>query len=93
MGTQAHRNDARYPGNVTILYPLHPLFQQEFEVFRLHRLDCGEYVEVQLWQRRLGIPRWMTQQERVEALTLGVDPLCSRGALLQLANRLEQSGL
>jgi hypothetical protein len=35
----------------------------------------------------------MTQPERVEALTLGVDPRCSLDALLQLAKRLEQSGL
>ena len=90
---QPHRHDARYPGKVTVCYPLHPLHSRELEVFRLYRLDCGPHVEVQLEQRRLAIPLWMTEQDLVESLTLGVDPRCSRQALLRLAKLLEQAGL
>lgn len=87
------RNDARYPGRVTVFYPLHPLHLQELEVFRPRRLDGGQHVEVQLQQRRLAIPLWMTRQEQVERLTLGRDPRCSPEALLQLTRLLQQAGL
>ena len=93
MGLRARRNDARYPGKVTVFYALHPLHLQELEVFRPHRLDGGQHVEVQLPQRRLAIPLWMTRQEQVECLTLGLDPRCSQEALLRLARLLQQVGL
>jgi hypothetical protein len=35
----------------------------------------------------------MTQGDLVEGLTLGLDPQCSREALLELAELLQQSGL
>lgn len=74
-------------------YPLHPQYGQELEVFRPHHLDGGQHVEVQLPLRRLAIPLWMVDQECVQGLTLGVDPRCSREALLQLAGLLQQTGL
>jgi hypothetical protein len=76
-----------------VFYPLHPLHQQELDVFRPHRLDGGQHLEVQLQHRRLAIPLWMTQRHRVERLTFGVDASCSREALLQLAELLQQSAL
>ena len=90
---EARPNNARYLGRITVLYPLHPLQGREVDVFHSHRLDDRLHVEVQLEQRRLVIPLWMTDADRVEAMTLGVDPACSCQALLRLAKLLELSGL
>ena len=89
MAFQGLRHGARYLGQVSVFYPLHPRAGGEFRVFRIHR-GC---VEVFLNRGRLGIPQWMTDEQRCLTMTYGLQPRCSVRALRELRRLLQQADL
>jgi hypothetical protein len=90
---KSHRNDARYPGNVTIHYPFHPFHGRELPVSR--RFGTGEtlHFELQADDRRVLVPAWMTDVDWCRQLTAGDEPRASTAALLQLARLLNAANL
>ena len=93
-GIQSVRNDAPYPGKVTIHYPLHPFFGQSgLAVVRRYGSGKAEQFEVQGPGRRVAVPAWMTDPDRCQAMTCGFEPRCSLTSLLQLVALLDASGL
>jgi hypothetical protein len=88
------QNDARYPGKVTIHYPLHPFHgQKDLAVIRRFGSGRVEQVEVDTGQRRQLVPAWMTNQGRCEQMSIGSEPHCSLSALWELMALLRTSGL
>ena len=87
------QNDARYPGKVTVYYPLHPFHGGgELPVVRRHGGGRIEQVEVETATRRQVLPLWMTNQDRCQQLSVSADPRCSLTALWELAALLWGSG-
>jgi hypothetical protein len=87
------QNDARYPGSLTVYYPLHPFHGGgELPVVRRYGNGRVEQVEVETSRRRQVLPLWMTNQDRCRQLSVGVDPRCSLPALWELAALLRASG-
>lgn len=86
-------NDARYPSNLTIRYPFHPLFGRELPVAR--RFGAGEILrfELQADDRCVLVPAWMTDAGTCRDLTAGDEPRVSIGALLQLGDLLKSADL
>ena len=81
----ASQNDARYPGKVTIYYPLHPFHGGgELPIVRRYGSGRVEQVEVETPDRRQVLPHWMTSQDRCQQLSVGADPRCSLTALWEL---------
>jgi hypothetical protein len=78
---------------VTIFYPLHPFHGgSELPVVRRYGNGRVEQVEVETASRRQVLPRWMTNQDGCQQLSLGADPRCSLTALWELAALLHTSG-
>ncbi len=88
------QNDARYPGKVTIYYPLHPSYGQcDLQVSR--RFGCGRVaqLEVQIGARCQLVPAWMADPECCQHMSLGTEPHCSLPALWELIALLRACGL
>lgn len=86
------QNDARYPGKVTVIYPLHPFHGRgELPVVRRYGSGRAEQVEVETASRRQIVPLWMTDEDRCQRLSVGADPRCSLTALWELIALLQTS--
>jgi len=90
---KSHHNDAHYPGNVTIHYPLHPFHGREFPVSRLFGTGETLRFELQTDDCRVLVPAWMTDADRCRQLTAGDEPRASVTALLQLGRLLNAADL
>jgi hypothetical protein len=87
------RNDARYPGKVSVWYPYHPLYGiQDLSVVRHFGCHDVRYVELAA-QKRQAVPAWMLDQERCALMTYGLQPATDLAALLELADWLQAQGL
>jgi hypothetical protein len=86
-------NDARYPGNLTIHYPLHPFCGQELPVSRQFGIGDALQFELRASDRRVFVPAWMTDPDRCRQLTSGCEPRCSMASLLKLVALLRTAGL
>ncbi len=83
------RRDARYPGTVTVYYPLHPLYGRgELPVHRRYGIGEVEQVEVKTGAGRQAVPVWMTDEQQCRHMTLGLDPRCSLASLSKLLSLL-----
>ena len=90
---QPTRDDARYPGKVSVWYPYHPLYGvHDLSVVREFGCWDVQYVELAA-QKRQAIPAWMLDQERCAQMTCGLQPTVDLAALLELANWLQAQGL
>jgi hypothetical protein len=90
---KSRRNDARYPGSVTIHYPLHPFYGQEFPVARGFGTDNALQFELQADDRRVLVPAWMTDVDRCRQLTADGDLHASMFALLELVDLVQKADL
>jgi hypothetical protein len=94
-------NDARYtPGgskiqkSVVVHYPLHPLYGRgDLRVCRRRGVGILEHIEVEFDQQQQAIPRWMTDEEFCQRLTIGCIPQVSVTALLELLSLLNATPL
>ena len=84
------QNDARYLGQITVFYPLHPLFGRDDLSIR-RRLGTGrvEQIEIDTKARRQFVPSWMANQDVCGYLSISSEAYCSVPALLELAALLE----
>ena len=88
------RNDARYPSEVIVHYPLHPLFGRgKLPVCRRRGIGNVEHVEVQADDVRQAIPLWMTDEQLCSRLTIGIEACCSLTAFLELLSLLRSTEL
>ena len=88
------RNDARYPSEVIVHYPLHPFFGRgKLPVVRRYGIGNVEHVEVQVNDVCHAVPVWMTDERFCGRMTIGFDPFCSLTALLQLLSLLGSAEL
>ena len=85
--------DARYPGIVRIQYSLHRFYGQEFPVVGRYRFAGRLSWEIDLGDRRVQIPAWMTDASFCSQLTWGVDAACSVDSLFELLSLLQSQGL
>ncbi len=86
--------DARYPGIITIEYPLHPLFGRQFEVSRRFRWGGVLFFGIDLGNgTRASIPEWMTRRDECAQLRCGVDPVCCLSALREVLALVDQRDL
>jgi hypothetical protein len=88
------QNDARYLGQISVFYPLHPFFGRD-DVSIRRRLGTGrvEQIEIESNGRRQFIPTWMTNQDACGRLSISSEAYCSVPALLELAALLESCDL
>jgi len=87
------RNDARYPGKVSVWYPYHHLFGVgDLSVVRQFGFRNVKYVELAA-QKRQAVPAWMLDQDRCAEMTYGLQPAADMAALLELADWLQAQGL
>ena len=78
---------------MTVFYPLHPFCGGgEFRIVRRFGNGRVEQLEVETATRRQLLPHWMTNEDRCQQLSVGVDPRCSLTALWELAALLHASG-
>ncbi len=88
------RNDARYPSEVIVHYPLHPLFGRgKLPVCRRRSVENVEHVEVQFTDVRQAVPVWTIDEQLCGHLTIGFEPSCSLTALLELLSLLHSAEL
>jgi hypothetical protein len=86
--------DARYPGIITIEYPLHPLFGRQFNVARRFRWGGALIFGIDLGNgMRASIPEWMTRRDECAQLRCGVDPVCCLSALREVLALVDQRDL
>ena len=88
------RNDARYPSDAIVHYPLHPLYGRSALPIR-RRLGTGgtEQLDLEVGQQRQVAPAWMTDEQLCARMTVGFDPRCSMPALLELLSLIQSTDL
>lgn len=88
------RNDARYPSEAIVHYPLHPFHGRGALPIR-RRLGTGstEQLDLEVGQQRQVVPAWMTDEQLCARMTIGFDPRCSMAALLELLSLIQSAGL
>ena len=84
------QNDARYLGQITVFYSLHPLFGRDDLSIR-RRLGTGrvEQIEIDTKARRQFVPTWMTNQDACGQLSISSEAFCSVPSLLELVALLD----
>jgi hypothetical protein len=90
---KATHNDARYPGNASIQYPLHPCYGQDLLIARRFGAGTVQQFELQAADRRVLVPVWMLDLDRCRQMTRGDEPRCSLTSLLQLVALLRSTDL
>jgi len=90
---KATRNDARYPGKISVWYPYHPFYGiHDLSVVR--EFGCGDVKYVELAAReRQAVPAWMLDQDRCAQMTYGLQPAADLAVLLELTDWLQAQGL
>jgi hypothetical protein len=85
--------DARYRGNATIHYPLHPFYGQDLPIAR--QFGTGNVRQVELWanDRRVLVPAWMTDLDACRQMTAGCEPRAAMASLLALVDLLRAADL
>lgn len=90
----ATRNDARYPSEATVHYPLHPLYGRgALPICRRLGSGSSEQFELEVGQEGQVVPAWMADEQLCAGMTTGIDPRCSIAALLELLSLIQSTGL
>ena len=84
--------DARYPGIITIEYPLHRHSGRQFQVLGCVRYGRVAYYDVEADGGCVTVAAWMTRRDECVHLRWGFDPICSLAALIQLQTLLDERG-
>ncbi len=74
----------RHLGTVKVVYPFHPLFDQEVRAVQCDAKGRKGQLLVETSQDRQCLPAWMTEPTRCALLTFGWQPFVSEQALRQL---------
>jgi len=90
---KSHHNDARYPGSVTIHYPLHPFYGHELPVARRFGTGDALQFELQADDRRVLVPAWMTDVDHCRQLSAHGELRTSMIALLELVRLMRMADL
>ncbi|MFZ5828881.1 MAG: hypothetical protein ACOY3P_02290 [Planctomycetota bacterium] len=88
------RNDACYPREATVHYPLRPLYGRGVSPI-CRRLGSGssEQFELGVGQDGQVVPAWMTDEQLCAGMMMSFDPHCSVAALLELLSLIQSTGL